>query len=266
MKEPHIEGVATHDDPESCATAREGRSEALTGARAGSVLSRENRQSGTPTQLLYAEGNTLRGRHRESPGGPARSETRSTLGTFSRENREVPRVLATDGVAGRAGKADGRTPAMHALGKSDRPVLPTKFPNKKAQREPEGHGEPYTGTKAETPDTAKGAPTAPKASARADAEEMEGRGLAKGNTAEQNAHRTQCRGRAPSELDRVREAANASASIPEAGAQCGSSARWDLCGGRPEPKGEGRPYRDVHHSTRAQLRNESSAAKFPMMP
>ena len=99
MKEPHIEGVATHDDPESCATAREGRSEALTGARAGSVLTRENRQSGTPTQLLYAEGNTLRGRHRESPGGPARSETRSTHGTFSRENREVPRMLATDGVA-----------------------------------------------------------------------------------------------------------------------------------------------------------------------
>jgi hypothetical protein len=96
---------------------------------------------------------------------------------------------------------------MHALGKSDRPVVPTKFPNKKAQREPEGHGVPYTGTKAETPDTAKGAPTAPKASVRADAEEMEGRGLAKGNTDEQNAHRTQCRGRAPSALDRVREAA-----------------------------------------------------------
>jgi group II intron reverse transcriptase/maturase len=36
---------------------------------------------------------------------------------------------------------------------------------------------------------------------------MEGRGLAKGNTAEQNAHRTQSRGRAPSALDRVREAA-----------------------------------------------------------
>jgi len=30
-------------------------------------------------------------------------------------------------------------------------------------------------------------------------------------------------------------------SEPEAGAQCVSSARWDLCGGRPV---EGRPYRD----------------------
>jgi hypothetical protein len=49
MKEPHIEGVATHDDPESCADNREFGDEALTGARMGSVLSRENRQSGEAT-------------------------------------------------------------------------------------------------------------------------------------------------------------------------------------------------------------------------
>lgn len=30
MKEPHIEGPATHDGPESCATTREGGGEALT--------------------------------------------------------------------------------------------------------------------------------------------------------------------------------------------------------------------------------------------
>jgi RNA-directed DNA polymerase len=174
MKELHIEGIANHDDPESCATAREGGGEVLAGARTGSVLSRENRQSGTPTQLSYAEGKTLRGRNREPSGGPARSETRSTCGTFSRENREIPRVLATDGVAGRAGKADGRTPAMHALGKSDRPIVPTKLPN--------NAGKPA-------------------------AEAVEGRGLAKGNTGEQNAPRTQGRAGAHSALDRVREAA-----------------------------------------------------------
>src|SRR5580658_2956488 len=33
-------------------------------------------------------------------------------------------------------------------------------------------------------------------------------------------------------------------SKPEAGAECGSAARSDLCGGRPKPRGEGRPYRD----------------------
>ncbi|WP_437914916.1 IS66 family insertion sequence element accessory protein TnpA [Sorangium sp. So ce302] len=36
-----------------------------------------------------------------------------------------------------------------------------------------------------------------------------------------------------------------STSEPEAGAQCGSSARWDPCGGRPELDGaKGRLYRD----------------------
>jgi hypothetical protein len=35
MKEPHIEGVATHDDPESCAGVREGVGEASTWAHVG---------------------------------------------------------------------------------------------------------------------------------------------------------------------------------------------------------------------------------------
>jgi hypothetical protein len=37
----HDEGVANRIDPESCAAAREGNSEALTGERAGQPLSRE---------------------------------------------------------------------------------------------------------------------------------------------------------------------------------------------------------------------------------
>lgn len=49
MKEPHIEGVATHDDPESCVSDREAAGEALTGACAGTVLSREIRHFGVPT-------------------------------------------------------------------------------------------------------------------------------------------------------------------------------------------------------------------------
>lgn len=59
MKGSHIEGVATHDDPESCVTAREDRGEALTGARAGTVLSREIKPSRVPTLLSEAEGNTV---------------------------------------------------------------------------------------------------------------------------------------------------------------------------------------------------------------
>ena len=76
------------------------------------------------------------------------------------------------------------------------------------------------------------------------AEVVEGRGLAKGNTAS-----TTCPGHragpgAPNGLDRVRESArkdkgttpsptHAFTSAPKAGAQCVSSARWDLRGGPP---------------------------------
>jgi group II intron reverse transcriptase/maturase len=92
-------------------------------------------------------------------------------------------------------------------GKSDRPIVPAKSPNKAGPRKQRGYGDPYTGTKAETLDTAKGEPTAPTVEADATAEAMEGRGLTKGNTDQQNASRTQRRNDAPSALDRVRQAA-----------------------------------------------------------
>jgi hypothetical protein len=41
MKESYGEGLATHADPESCGAVCKGRVEALTGARAGRVFSRE---------------------------------------------------------------------------------------------------------------------------------------------------------------------------------------------------------------------------------
>ena len=174
MQEPHIEGPATHDDPESCTGAREGDGEALTGARTGAVLSREIVQFGAPTPLTEAEGYTARGRYCESSDGPTRSKARCTCGTSLRENREIPESPAADGAAGRAGKAMRRTPAMHDTGKSDRPVVPTKPPNKT--------GQPAM-------------------------EVAEGRGLARGNTDEQNVPRTQCRICANSALGRVRQVA-----------------------------------------------------------
>ena len=50
MKEPHVEGLAIHDAPESCAVTREGAGEALTGALAGWVLSRKKSLQGPPCQ------------------------------------------------------------------------------------------------------------------------------------------------------------------------------------------------------------------------
>ena len=60
MKESSIEGIANHDDPESCVGVREDGGEALTGARIGRVLSREINEFRMPTLLSEAEGHTDR--------------------------------------------------------------------------------------------------------------------------------------------------------------------------------------------------------------
>jgi hypothetical protein len=46
MEESHVEGLANHNDPESGAGGREDTGEAVTGAQAGGVWSRENLVSG----------------------------------------------------------------------------------------------------------------------------------------------------------------------------------------------------------------------------
>ena len=38
MQELYVEGIANHDDPESCVGVREGNGEALTGAHAGRAI------------------------------------------------------------------------------------------------------------------------------------------------------------------------------------------------------------------------------------
>jgi RNA-directed DNA polymerase len=109
MKESDGEGVATHTDPESCGAARKDSVEALTGARAGRVFSRERiflrgadavRRSG---RLHSAR------RYRETRRDPARSKTPCTYGNTSHENREVPCSPMAIEATGRVGKStDGR--------------------------------------------------------------------------------------------------------------------------------------------------------------
>jgi len=93
---------------------------------------------------------------------------------------------------------------MDGHGKSDSPEVPAKPPNKDGRRRRRGYGAPYTGTRAETPETAKGAPTAAHADVRPTAEEVEGRGLAEGNPDQQTRFRTQCRGDLQHALARIR--------------------------------------------------------------
>ena len=174
MKESYGEGLASHTGPESCGGARKGDGEALTGERAGRVLSRE--RDLTP-------GRRRRGGRRKATSGASLSrdavESRAVRDPeharthLAREPGEP--VVARGGWRGGPHReVQGRTPMMNGHGQSDRPVVPTKSPN--------NAGEPA-------------------------AEGMEGRGLAKGNLSQQNAPRTQSRDGARSALERVREAA-----------------------------------------------------------
>ena len=104
MKESYGEGVATHTGPESCGAACKDRVEALTGARAGRVLSRERNFLRDADAVGDSGRHHLGHRYREMPKGPARSETPCTYGRTSRGSREVPCSPAADGAVGRVGK------------------------------------------------------------------------------------------------------------------------------------------------------------------
>ena len=104
MEKPCIEGLATHDDPESCTVGRKAGGEALTGAHTGGPLSREIKTTGVPTLFLEAEGNTgvavsaRRLPTRRGPRPPARAEP-----SWTRHGRSLERPPR---MAGRA--APGR--------------------------------------------------------------------------------------------------------------------------------------------------------------
>ena len=105
MRESYGEGIASHTGPESCTAAREGGREALTGGRAGRVLSRE-RTLLRDADAVEESGRPHPGRrYRETLRSPARSETPSRPGHTSRENRESPCLPVADGAAGRIGKS-----------------------------------------------------------------------------------------------------------------------------------------------------------------
>ena len=130
MKEPYGEDPASRPDPESCVRTGNGAGEALTGAHAGQPSSCEIRSSGVPTLLSEAEGHTEDGAIGEPSPDPAQSETLCMRGNSSPGKREIPQAPTGLVPRGRSGKAIGRTPDMHAWGKSDDCVVPGKPPNK----------------------------------------------------------------------------------------------------------------------------------------
>jgi hypothetical protein len=101
MKESYVEGLASHDGPESCVRAREGTGEALTGVRVGRVLSRVIHAPWRELRVVRGAEAVGEGRrsHRccrngEAAPDPARSKTPRTRGNISHGNREVPRSSA----------------------------------------------------------------------------------------------------------------------------------------------------------------------------
>ncbi len=175
MKEPYGEGLASRTGPESCAGGREAAGEALTGVHADQPLSSEIKSSGTPTQLIHAEGNIEHDDTRESYSSPAESKTLCMRGNSLHGNREIPSVPFADGAMGRSEKVNSRTSDMYADGKSDGPIVPEKQPNNR------------------------------EFTLRAEA--VEGRGSTKGNTSQTAVARTQSRSTTLIGLDGVREAA-----------------------------------------------------------
>jgi RNA-directed DNA polymerase len=105
MKESHVEGLATHGGPESCGVSRKGRAEALTGVRAGRVLSRERADLREADAVGHGGRPHRMHRQREMQTGLARSETPCTYGNTSHENREVLGSPVATEAAGRVGKS-----------------------------------------------------------------------------------------------------------------------------------------------------------------
>lgn len=103
MKESHGEGSASHTGPEPCVDGREAGGEALEGAQAGLVLSRESKWN-QGADAVHLAGRQHRPRRKgEARMDPARSETCGMSGNSWHGTWEIPRVA----VAGWGGRPHG---------------------------------------------------------------------------------------------------------------------------------------------------------------
>ncbi len=108
MQVHHDEGVANHIDPESCAGAREGIGEALTGGRIGQPLSRESTLFSGADVVPLTEGNTA-GRDNASARTSRRGLRHWHVRTlFAREPGDLGSDQPQYGLA-RIGKARSRS-------------------------------------------------------------------------------------------------------------------------------------------------------------
>src|ERR1700675_362829 len=115
MKVLYIEGLANHIGPESCIGVRKVAGEALTGGRAGWVLSCEINAPPRGGLLRGADAVEMDGRqysgrrHGETCWDPARSETPRMYGCTLLGNREIPSASVIAGSAERVGQSKDRS-------------------------------------------------------------------------------------------------------------------------------------------------------------
>jgi len=105
---PYDEGVANHIGPESCAVAREGLGEALTGECTGQPLSRESFLSWVPTPCIRRKA-TCQGASSRAPGRPGVVRDPGMSRSSLRGNREVSRPTVRQLPPVRIGKARSRS-------------------------------------------------------------------------------------------------------------------------------------------------------------
>lgn len=103
MEVSHGEAPATHTDPELCPAVRKDRGGALTGERAGRVVSRQRDLPRGSDAARRSRRPHRAHRDPEMRQGPALSEILSTHGSPSHGNPEIPGPPAANGAAGCVG-------------------------------------------------------------------------------------------------------------------------------------------------------------------
>jgi len=164
--------MAEHLDPEACVMHREVYGEALAGETSRTAIEPRNHQFGAPTLLCEAEGHGVHDDNRKSCFTPCAVVDLSMLGSQLYGSWEISFVSGRDNPDG-AEKATSQKSAVYAHEKSDNSVVPEKLPNNEL----------------------------------GSAEVMEERELAKGNSEQPSASRTQSRTSVLSGLLAVRQAA-----------------------------------------------------------
>ena len=108
MQVSYDEGVAIHIGPESCAVAREGFGEALTGGRIGQPSSRERVLFWVPTPCKWRKA-THPGASSRAPGRPGVVRDPGMCRRSLHGNREISRSTARQQPSVRVGKARSRS-------------------------------------------------------------------------------------------------------------------------------------------------------------